>query len=1769
MPRLLESEITKYLETLEDSEEGLDGSDSEVEDEGHYYQTARDVLRDLENSDEGENAQSDKVDADPPLVIDNDENMPDPPILEAEKAAPQSRSQGISKRPLVWRKRNLVTAEDSLIFRGETQIPEALMSCNTPLQGYAHRFEVYSGGGSKNNILPGEPDLGESGNTVVRLARMVPRNVNHIIYFDNFYTSVPLVTYLAKEGIFSLGTVRVNRLRNCKLPEKNTIMKKNVPRGFYEENVATVDDIDVSAVVWKDNKPVNLLSTYVGAEPATTVTRFDKSKKERVAIPCPKVIKEYNAHMGGVDLLDSFIGRYHITMKSRNGTVVPPVSSLLAVDRCPEHPNSEVPRAAPRQLRSRVSKTRRSDGREVASSSGGGCGALEGATAVVQAESKDGTYFPVRVLLDQGSQGSFITEAMVQHLGLKRLAVKNTVVGVGGDKSVTSKSTVKINLRSRVDPRFQVKVNAHVLKSVTSLLPVAKTTRVEWDNLTLDDLADPEYHTPNKIDLLLGAEIYSQIIQEGIKRNLNGSLLAQDTAFGWIISGVCEVDSTSNIHSHTIVMHSYLEVDNMLKRFWELEAEPPVTKRMLTDDEIKCEKLFKETTKRDGDGRFIVRLPFRMANPDCMRGEFRKIAEKRLRNLEFKLQKNNKLKEDYTQVIREYLNLNHMVKVTDKDKFKKTAIYLPHHAVVREDKDTTKVRVVFDASCKGSNGKSLNDDLLIGPPLQAELRHTIMRWRQYKICLVADVVKMYRQVLVNREDTPFQRILWRDSPEKELQEFELLTVTFGTACAPYLAVRSMQELAYKECQNKPVIAKIILNDFYMDDVMTGADNLEDAYKIYKELTEVLAKGGFPLQKWKSNSKEILAKIWKAKGNTDEELRIKVDDTTKILGLTWDPRGDFFRYSVDLAPQEEPVTKRRIISDISRLFDPLGWLAPCIIAAKILIQKLWLAGIGWDEQVPTNLINEWITYRKNLTALQNIKIPRWIHTSNKYQRELYGFSDASKVAYAAVVYLRVVDDVGNVYVSLVTAKTKVAPIKQVSIPRLELCGAVLLAKLMVEVAEVMKVERSQLHAFTDSEVVLAWLNNHPSRWKTFVANRVSEILQILDTHHWSHVATKKNPADLASRGISPVELSEMVIWFEGPEFLKNKVIICTKPKDLVTNLEQVKVHTAVVNTELWERFSSFSKLVRVVAYCRRWLRIKKGLSSRPSSEALERQEIEDSITVCIKKCQEEGFREELEELQKHGIIDKKKKKLRTLNIFLDSEGVIRVGGRLEMSSLSFNGKHPILIPKESFLSGLLIADAHQKTLHGGPSTSQLMGQLPSARVTPNKPFLVSGVDYAGPINIRISKGRGNKSYKGYIALFICMSTRAVHLEVVSELSTLGFIAAFKRFVARRGRCAELYSDNGSNFVGAARELLCLFSEEKTKFKPELAQYLATNGTQWNFIPPRAPNFGGLWEAGIKSTKFHLKRVVGNSTLTYEEMATVLAQIEACLNSRPLSRVEDPTEAVVLTPGHFLVGEPLVVVPEVNYESANMFTLRRWQLHQRMMQDFWRRWSQDYLHQFLQRHKWEYQNPEPSVGDVVLVKEDDLPPARWLLGKVEQKHPGPDKITRVVTILINSWVMFKKVNNMKGNDQLLNLGTFRLELAETLCKLGLPANGAKRGRPSGSTIQRELVMKKFRGPAQAIPLKDHVLAKRRELQEQLKIEKEKGNSVSIKYDKLIIHSKNNTTISNKKRTLPTSPNDKDLPHSEPKPQAHKKNKTQTQPDLQRSSRLSEGVIKPGIL
>ncbi|XP_047543335.1 uncharacterized protein LOC125075669 [Vanessa atalanta] len=362
-----------------------------------------------------------------------------------------------------------------------------------------------------------------------------------------------------------------------------------------------------------------------------------------------------------------------------------------------------------------------------------------------------------------------------------------------------------------------------------------------------------------------------------------------------------------------------------------------------------------------------------------------------------------------------------------------------------------------------------------------------------------------------------------------------------------------------------------------------------------------------------------------------------------------------------------------------------------------------------------------------------------------------------------------------------------------------------------------------------------------------------------------------------------------------------------------------------------------------------------------------------------------------------------------------------------------------MPANSHLTQLIVRDAHEKTLHGGPQVmlnilrerywiirgrdqvkkcyrecvtclryskinkTPLMGQLPEVRLKPSKAFKSTGVDYAGPINVRVSPGRGTRSYKGYIALFICMVTRAIHLEVVSELSAKGFIAAFRRFVSRCGRCQDLFSDNGTNFVGADKILSEMFNAAKSELPNEIATILNNEGTKWHFNPPHSPNFGGIWEAGVRSVKTHLRKVVGDSTLTYEELSTVLAQIEACLNSRPISQLSDnPDDLLPLTPGHFLVGEPLITIPDRDNTDDHITGIERWRLIQKMVNDCWKRWSREYLVLLSQRYKWTTNRTEPEINDIVIVKEDNVPPAKWILGKIIQKHTGKDNITRVVTI-----------------------------------------------------------------------------------------------------------------------------------------------------------------------
>ncbi|XP_076660879.1 uncharacterized protein LOC143364366 [Halictus rubicundus] len=1037
-----------------------------------------------------------------------------------------------------------------------------------------------------------------------------------------------------------------------------------------------------------------------------------------------------------------------------------------------------------------------------------------------------------------------------------------------------------------------------------------------------------------------------------------------------------------------------------LTRFWEIEEIPRRT--LLTTDEEQCEAHFRANTTRTADGRYVVRLPFRDGPP---------------------------------------IKIGHSYSVAAK------CVYIPHHPVLREGSSTTHLRVVFNASSRTSDGTSLNDHLFPGPKLQADLPSVILRWRHFRYVYTADIAKMYRQILIDPRDIDYQRILWQESPANAPTPFQLLTVTYGMTCAPFLALRVLQRLVEDEGSRFPLAVPILRSNIYVDDVLFGANDVSSLLQSRGQLNNLLQCAHMTLRKWASNHCGLLEDIDPSDHGLACSKILAPDDHVKVLGISWNPSRDSFQFNASFS-ESLPSTKRSILSTIAKLYDPLGWVTPAIIRAKILIQDLWRLRLGWDDQISDPLFERWTAIYTRLPLLSGVQLSRWTgHSPPDSHMEIHGFADASTVAYAAVVYARCISADGRVTVSLLAGKSKVAPLTPVTIPRLELQAAVLLSRLVTFVLSSFDNRDIPCFCWTDSTVVLAWLQSHPSRWKTFVAHRVADIQARLPHASWRHVTTADNPADCGSRGLLSDDLLNFPLWWQGPVWLHHDA--STWPPQVLlhedTDPPEVKVslHCSETPPPEWDlasRFSSWSKLLRVTAYVLRFTRYCRRDRSHPSEQASERSLTADHISSArrfwIKHLQSVAFSDEIRALIQ-GLPLSTKSPLRSLNAFIDSDGIIRVGGRLHHAPLPHRIKHPIVLAPHRLVT-LLVEQAHFRTLHGGVQLTlltlrqdywllrarslvkqvihrcitcvrekaavpeQLMGNLPASRVSPpTRCFAHCGVDYAGPFNVRASAGRGITSRKSYIALFVCMATKAIHLELVVDYSTPAFLNAYLRFCSRRGLPEAVYSDNGTTFVGGDRELSTAYRSALRN--PEFQNTTAGDGTAWHFIPPSAPHFGGLWEAGVKSVKYHLRRVLGDRTLTFEEFSTLLCAIEACLNSRPLSALSDTLDDYEpLTPGHFLVGSVLTVPPQPSFLDLGENRLSRWQLIRHAAQRFWKLWQDDYVNSLQQRGKWRTARPAIALGQLVLIRNPTIPPCKWDLGRVIELHPGDDGHIRVVTI-----------------------------------------------------------------------------------------------------------------------------------------------------------------------
>ena len=1268
------------------------------------------------------------------------------------------------------------------------------------------------------------------------------------------------------------------------------------------------------------------------------------------------------------------------------------------------------------------------------------------ATAVINIKDSKGRFHVARAFLDPGSQACHMTLKFANQLGLRKMPIDVPVSGLGGSQIQRAKSQVEADICSNYSD-FQTSAAFLVIEKILDKLPT-KAFPFQMDLLQGIELADPYFNQPGRVDVLINASVYYKIIKSR-KINLGQNMpTLQETEFGFIVSGdMPTMDQTTTCYTNAATVEEQTEnLDRILQNFFDAE-DLKLDNNEKSDEERFCENYFDQTCTLE-NGRFKVKLPFKHDPPHL--GQSRGKVIRSFRFWERKLMSQPDVKQMYSNFIQEMMKLGHLepVQASDDDKCN----YISHHPVIRLESQTTKVRPVVNASMKTSNGRSLNDELYVGPILQDDMANILLRFRMNRIALVGDIAMMYRCIDLDEADRDFQRIVWRANQFEPIRDYRITTVIYGTASAPFLATKCLQRAAISGKEKYPIAYHHIMDNFYVDDLVSGGDSVEEVIQVRYEIQECLSQHGFFMRKWSSNDVAVTQAIKESRDTT--ELLVNEDDEAKVLGLKWCKMNDSL--SLSSVSCSGLTTKRSVLSDISKAYDPLGLASPVLITAKLLMQLLWKSALDWDDDLPQDILQQWLHYRSNLELLHLVKVPRKvIPVTNPKSCKLAVFSDASSKAFAACVYLLTELEDGTVTVEFLCSKTRVAPLKNPqSIPRLELNAALLAARLIGKVKIALRVPDGPVLAFCDSKVVLAWIQTDPDRLKCYVGNRVKKLGEIIGSESWQYVKSAENPADIATRGATVEKLAKCALWWNGPAWLRNNIWSASSFSLTAEELDQVREEfesptlTTMVQSikenhpviQILNYCGTYSRMLRFVAWWRRTIFPVKSAESGNTTK-LTNQELEEALFLVVKVVQAESYSKEIHQLETKGKVSRRSPIL-SLNPILDERNILRVGGRLNNASkLSYDFKRPIILPSKNRFAQLLMEHEHRRNLHCGGQQllatvrqkfwpvrgltlakkvvrsctvcfkaqprlcGQLMGDLPSDRIDRHPAFDVVGVDFAGPFRCCARRGKGQPTLKAWTAVFRCMVTGSIHLEYVSELTKEAFLAALQRFVSRRGLPSKIWSDNGTNFIGAKNDLedLKLFLSS-SEFEAETTAFFTPLGVEWKTIPPNCPHMGGIWEASVRLMKRHLKRVMGDHRLTLEEFSTLLCRIEGALNSRPITpNPDDPRDDVALTPGHILIGRALNALPERPLTQLKLSYLRHWRLVQRLAQDFWHGWKCD-LVRYNQRNRWKTKQPQLKPGDVVMIADDNLPTQQWKLATVQSLQPGPDGLVRVVQLRI---------------------------------------------------------------------------------------------------------------------------------------------------------------------
>ena len=1281
-------------------------------------------------------------------------------------------------------------------------------------------------------------------------------------------------------------------------------------------------------------------------------------------------------------------------------------------------------------------------------------GLLQVVKVEVAAPSKN---IQVMALCDTGCTHSWITSRLANELKLEGEPTKLTVKGFNSKREIRT-AQVNITLRS-VDLKSSVEFTVR---------PFTKDDLgVGTDEIDLESLKRKFPHLSvvpgnrisySDVELILGQDIYEAIRPiEYVKPAGKNVPLAVLLPLGWVTSG--PVDSATALLSSSFTISCTQEDQDLaeeVRRWYDIESFgtlKDVTPRSKAD--ARATEILERTTRHDGE-RYEVGMLWAEENSALPNNFFSALAQ--LKSLERRLEKDNDLKRKYAATIADDFSKGYIEQVDPKNDTVKSSRewYLPHHPVMHPNKPG-KVRRVLNGAAK-FRGHSLNKSLLTGPDLLQNLVTVSLRFRRHAFAVSADIESMFLQVGVPESDRPSIRFLWREDPNSELVVYQYTRHIFGAKDSPTCANYALRQTAEDNRSELPEAASFVEKNFYMDDYLGSFPSTAECLQRSRELTCLLRKGGFKLTKFVGNFPEL------------EQIEPQVDskESLHVLGLEWNHKRDTLVVSRGTRkPLKQPVTQRTILSCVASVFDPIGLVAPYTVKARLMLKDIWrTSGQNWDAPLPTGIAQEFASWSEALPRLIDIQINRPYFESEPGEVELHVFGDSSQLAFGAVVFLRgrltEADGSCKTQIAFVFGKSRVAPMKALSIPKLELQAALLAARLKSIVCEALDFKFSKIFMWTDSTTVIQWLLSDVKQ-PVFVANRVSEILELTTIDQWSHVGTIDNPADDVTRGL-PIEGLNDSAWVNGPEFLKTDQwpfrapnvgeLLAKKGTPTQHSVSSDEAESVLVDSFLatklskdaivnFQLFSSYRKLVRVLAYVLR----ARHPSSRDSL-TIDPAEFVRAEVKLLALVQQDCFADEYRAL-KRGETVSKTSKTRNFTPFLGSDGLMRCTGRLRrLSEAEFGMKHPIILDGRHHVVRLLLKSLHEEHHHQGveymralmqqrfavisgrsalrslqtscvtcrrfraKAPEPLMADLPKERLGSGKaPFTYTGVDYFGPLYVTVRRS----TVKRWGFLFTCLTTRAVHIEVAHSLNTDSCVMGIERFIARRGRPSVIFSDNGTNFVGAEKELVAQFRQVKSNI---VADRLASKGILWKFNPPAAPHHGGSWERLVQSCKRLFYRILGTRRLTDEVLSTTLCLVEQFVNNRPLVPASsDPSDMNALTPNHFLIGGTTSSFPFEDQGERETFNYRkRFQQAQAYTNVIWKRWLQEYAPTLNVRRKWNIPNRNLKKGDLVWLVNETNPRGNYPLGRIEVLTYGVDGIVRSATVRTTTGQLVRPVTKL---------------------------------------------------------------------------------------------------------------------------------------------------------